>query len=42
MSNNNTNIEDEEEVLKNLTVPQIKQIIQYVRAMEQSSLELST
>lgn len=32
---------DSDEQLKNLSLPQIKQIIQYVRAMEQSSFDLS-
>ena len=32
---------DSDDQLKNLSLPQIKQIIQYVRAMEQSSFDLS-
>ena len=37
----NTALPDDDEQIKNLSVPQIKQIIAYVRAMEQSSLDLS-
>jgi len=36
-----TALPEDEEQIKNLSVSQIKQIISYVRAMEQSSLELS-
>ena len=36
-----SSLPEDEEQIKNLSVAQIKQIISYVRAMEQSSLDLS-
>ena len=35
-------LDQEDEVLKNLTVDQIKQILKYVRSMEQSSKDLQS